>query len=42
MGPHDTFLEFDACMAEFMAELPRLPDRCVLFGHIESSNRPVT
>ena len=34
MGPQaDTFLEFDARVAEFMAELPRLPNRCVLFGH---------
>lgn len=34
MGPQaDTFLEFNVRVAEFMAELPRLPDQCVLFGH---------
>ena len=29
----DTFIEFDARVAEFMIELPRLPAGCVLFGH---------
>ena len=29
----ETFLEFNARVTDFVAELAQLPDRCVLFGH---------
>ena len=33
-GPQaETFLEFDARLAAFIEELPRLPDRTIVFGH---------
>jgi broad specificity phosphatase PhoE len=33
-GPNaDTFREFDERVTAFIAQLPQLPDRCVLFGH---------